>query len=116
MQTLVKRNHNRELRKRRSRAKIFGTAQKPRLSVFISNRNIYAQLIDDTAGKTLIATNSFEVKGKNNAEQAKKIGALLAEKAKKAGITSALLHRGHYQYQGRLKTLTESAREAGLTI
>jgi large subunit ribosomal protein L18 len=103
-------------RRRRVRAKIVGTAERPRISVFRSNRGVFAQLIDDSAGKTLAAVNWTEddLKSLPRMEQAKKAGELLAERAKAAGVESAVFDRGGYQYHGRVKALAEGAREGGL--
>ena len=105
-------------RRRRVRAKVRGTAARPRLSVFRSNRGVSAQLIDDVAGRTLAAVNWTEgdVKGLAKMEQATRVGALLAERAKAAGIETAVFDRGGYQYHGRVKALAEGAREGGLTF
>jgi large subunit ribosomal protein L18 len=103
-------------RRRRVRAKIHGTAERPRISVFRSNRGINAQLIDDDAGRTLAAVNWTEadVRGLSRADQPKRVGELLAERAKAAGVSEAVFDRGGYQYHGRVKALAEAAREAGL--
>jgi large subunit ribosomal protein L18 len=107
----------RKLRHGRVRAKVSGTNQKPRLNVFRSNTHIYVQLIDDETGKTLAAASSQEIKSKGKkTDLAKAVGKLAAEKALKAGIKEAVFDRGGYQYHGRIKTLAESAREAGLKI
>jgi large subunit ribosomal protein L18 len=107
----------RKLRHHRVRAKVSGTAAKPRLNVFRSNTHIYAQLIDDETGKTLAAASSTEIKGKGKkSELAAQVGKLAAQKALKAGITEAVFDRGGYQYHGRIKNLAEAAREAGLKI
>ena len=92
-------------RRRRVRAKIRGTAERPRISVFRSNRGIFAQLIDDDAGRTLAAVNwtEAELRGLKPTEQATKAGELLAQRAKAAGIESAVFDRGGYQYHGRVK-------------
>ena len=105
-------------RRRRVRAKVRGTAERPRISVFRSNRGIVAQLIDDDAGRTLAAVNWTEadLRSLKPLEQAKKAGELLAERAKAAGIESAVFDRGGYQYHGRVKALAEGAREGGLTF
>lgn len=95
-------NKIRERRKQRVRAKIFGTAERPRLSVFRSNRYIYAQLIDDSAGRTLAAASG---------KDARAAGLLIAEKAKKQGINSVVFDRGAYKYHGRIKALAEAAKE-----
>jgi large subunit ribosomal protein L18 len=105
-------------RRRRVRAKVRGTAQRPRISVFRSNRGIFAQLIDDDAGRTLAAVNWIEgdLRGLDPMEQAKKAGQLLAERAKQAGIEAAVFDRGGYQYHGRVQALAEGAREGGLSF
>ena len=97
------------------RHKVSGTAQKPRLTVFRSNTNIYAQLIDDVNGKTLASASSLGLKDKvNKIEQAAKVGALLAKVAMEAGITEVVFDRNGYLYHGRVKQLADAAREAGL--
>ena len=103
-------------RRRRVRAKVRGTAERPRIAVFRSNRGISAQLIDDDAGRTLAAVNwtEDELKSLKRMEQASKAGQLLAERAKAAGIETAVFDRGGYQYHGRVKALAEGAREGGL--
>jgi large subunit ribosomal protein L18 len=111
---LPKKIQDRLARKRRIRARISGTTERPRLSVHRSLRGITAQVIDDTSGKTLAAASSKEAKVKKNAEGAKKVGQLLAEKAKKAGITAVVFDRNAYAYHGRIKALAEGAREGGL--
>jgi large subunit ribosomal protein L18 len=105
-------------RRRRVRAKVSGTAERPRLSVFRSNRGITAQLIDDEAGRTIAAVNwtEPELRGLKRMEQAKRVGAVVAERAKEAGIESAVFDRGGYQYHGRVQALAEGAREAGLKL
>ena len=103
-------------RRRRVRAKVRGTAERPRISVFRSNRGIVAQLIDDDAGRTLAAVNWTEddLKSLPRMDQAKKAGELLAQRAKAAGVETAVFDRGGYQYHGRVKALAEGAREGGL--
>ena len=103
-------------RRRRVRSKVKGTAERPRLSVFRSNRGVSAQLIDDVAGRTLAAVNWTEadLKGLQSTEQAKRAGELIAERAKAAGVESVVFDRGGYQYHGRVKALAEGAREGGL--
>ena len=103
-------------RRRRVRAKITGTAERPRISVFRSNRGVFAQLIDDEAGRTLAAVNWTEddLKTLPRMEQAKRAGELLAERAKAAGVGSAVFDRGGYRYHGRVRALAEGAREGGL--
>jgi large subunit ribosomal protein L18 len=105
-------------RRRRVRAKVRGTAERPRISVFRSNRGIAAQLIDDEAGRTLAAVNWIEapLKDLKGSEQAKKAGELLAERAKAAGVQSAVFDRGGYQYHGRVQALADGAREGGLSF
>jgi large subunit ribosomal protein L18 len=98
------------------RAKIRGTAERPRISVFRSNRGIFAQLIDDDAGRTIAAVNWTEadLRGLGAMDQARRAGVALGERAKAAGIDRAVFDRGGYQYHGRVKALAEGAREAGL--
>jgi large subunit ribosomal protein L18 len=105
-------------RRRRVRAKVSGTAERPRISVFRSNRGISAQLVDDVAGKTLAAVQwtEAELRSLKPMEQAKKAGELLAERAQAAGVTSAVFDRGGYQYHGRVAALAEGAREGGLNF
>ena len=104
-------------RHNRVRGKISGTAERPRLSVFRSENNIYAQLIDDVAGVTLAAASTvekgFEGKG-GNIEAAKKVGEAIAQRALKKGIEDVVFDRGGYIYHGRVKALAEGAREGGL--
>ncbi len=104
--------------RRRIRGKITGTGIRPRLSVFRSNKQIYAQIIDDAAGRTLVAASSLdkEIASKNVAkiEQAKLVGQLLAEKAKQADVETVVFDRGGYVYHGRIKSLADGAREGGL--
>lgn len=106
--------NNLALRKNRVRAKVGGTAERPRLSVFISNRNVSAQLIDDTEGKTLASASSLNTKEGSLSEKAANVGAEIAEKAQKAGIKKAVLDRNGHQYAGRLSALATAAREKGL--
>ena len=103
-------------RRRRVRAKVRGTAERPRLSVFRSNRGIGAQLIDDVAGHTVAAVNWTEgdLKGLKAMDQASKTGQLLAERAKAAGVESVVFDRGGYRYHGRVKALADAARDGGL--
>jgi large subunit ribosomal protein L18 len=114
--TLKTKPQSRLRRRRRVRAKIRGTAERPRLSVFRSNRGIQAQLIDDVAGHTVAAVNWTEgdLKTLKTMEQAKKAGELLAERAKAAGVENVVFDRGGYRYHGRVKALADGAREAGL--
>ena len=103
-------------RRHRVRAKVRGTAERPRLSVFRSNRGIQAQLVDDVKGHTVAAVNWVEADLKSLArmEQAKKAGELLAERAKAAGVENCVFDRGGYRYHGKVKALAEGAREGGL--
>ena len=104
-------------RHKRVRGKISGTAERPRLSVFRSESNIYAQIIDDVAANTLVAASSvekgFEGNG-GNIEAAKKVGAMIAERALAKGIEEVVFDRGGYVYHGRVQALAEGAREGGL--
>jgi large subunit ribosomal protein L18 len=103
-------------RKRRVRGKISGVAGRPRLAVFRSNKAIYAQIVDDDAGHTLVAARSSEVEaaGLDKSAIAKKVGQLVAERAKAEGIASVVFDRSGYLYHGRVKALAEGAREGGL--
>jgi large subunit ribosomal protein L18 len=103
-------------RRRRVRAKVRGSAERPRLSVFRSNRGISAQLIDDNSGATVAAVNWTEpdFKGLQLMEQATKAGAALAQRAKDKGVNTIVFDRGGYLYHGRVKALADGAREAGL--
>ena len=105
-------------RRRRVRAKVRGTAERPRLSVFRSNRGVFAQLIDDDAGTTLAAVTWTEGELRELApmEQAKKAGELLAGRAKQAGVESCVFDRGGYRYHGKVKALADGAREGGLKL
>lgn len=107
----------RQRRASRTRAKVRGTAERPRLTVFRSNTALYAQLIDDSAHATLAAASTKQVDQKaKRVEQGTLLGALIAEKAKDAGIASAVFDRGSYRFHGRVKAVAEAARAAGLTI
>ena len=112
----MKTNLNRRTRiKAHIRHKITGTAQQPRLTVFRSNAQIYAQVIDDVAGKTIASASSLGLKEKvTKIEQAAKVGALVAKVAQEAGITEVVFDRNGYLYHGRVKQLADAAREAGL--
>ena len=112
----VSRNELRKVRHARVRSKINGTSEMPRLNVFRSNSNIFAQIIDDEKGVTLVSSSSIELKIKNggNVEGAKLVGKDIALKAKKAGITNVVFDRGGYLYHGRVAALAEAARENGL--
>jgi large subunit ribosomal protein L18 len=111
-----------ERRKRRNRYRVRQVSQRPRLSVFRSNKHIYAQVIDDRAGRTLAAACSLEAELRaaeaagRGAALAQKIGTLIAERALAAGITTVMFDRGGYRYHGRVKALADAAREAGLAF
>jgi large subunit ribosomal protein L18 len=108
----------RERRHRRVRGRIRGTAERPRLAVFRSNRGIFAQLVDDDAGKTIAASSWIGLKSfkGDKTEQAAEVGKQLAEAARKAGIESVVFDRGGYLYHGRVKALADGAREGGLSF
>ena len=111
------RAESREIRHKRVRTKISGTTECPRLAVYRSNTGIYAQVIDDTKGNTLVSASTLdkEVKTKaSNIESAKEVGTLIAKRAAKAGIKTVVFDRGGYIYHGKIKALAEAAREAGL--
>ena len=114
--TVVTKPARRLKRRRRVRAKIVGTAARPRVSVFRSNRGISAQLVDDVAGRTIAAVNWTEFNSEARMEQATKVGSTLAERAKAAGIEQVVFDRGGYKYHGRVKALAEGAREGGLVF
>jgi large subunit ribosomal protein L18 len=101
-------------RKRRIRARISGTAERPRLSVFRSLTRLCVQLIDDVAGRTIVSASTSEAKVPLNLEGAKKLGTLVAKKAKDAKITAVVFDRSGYKYHGRIKALADAAREGGL--
>ena len=100
------------------RKNLSGTAERPRLTVYRSNRQVYAQLIDDVAGNTLVSASSLDssISGENPIAVSKAVGVRLAENAKKAGIKLALMDRNGFQFHGRVKALAEGAREGGLKI
>ncbi|WP_366923248.1 50S ribosomal protein L18 [Metallumcola ferriviriculae] len=109
----------RDKKRRRLRNKLFGTSERPRLSVYRSSKHIYAQVIDDTVGSTLVAASTLDadIKGEiigANAEAAKKTGQLVAKKALEKGIKKVVFDRGGYIYHGRIAALAEGAREGGL--
>jgi large subunit ribosomal protein L18 len=114
--TVLTKPQRRLRRRRRVRAKVGGSADRPRLSVYRSNRGIFAQLIDDRAGKTLASVNwtEAELRKLSPTEQATRAGELLAERAKKAGVEACVFDRGGYHYHGRVRALAEGAREGGL--
>jgi len=116
--TVITKRQARLRRRRRVRARITGTAERPRLSVYRSNRGVFAQLIDDRKGHTLAAVNWIEpeLRKLSASEQAKRAGELLAERAKAAGVETCVFDRGGYQYHGRVKALADGAREGGLVF
>ena len=107
-------------RHRRVRKKIMGTAERPRLAVFRSNKHVYAQAIDDLAGHTLVAASTVEADQRGGAtatvDAAKKVGLLLAQRAKDAGITTVVFDRGGFNYHGRIAAVADGAREGGLVF
>jgi len=116
--TVITKRQSRLRRRRRVRARVTGTTQRPRLSVYRSNRGVFAQLIDDGKGHTVAAVNWIEpeLRKLTASEQAKRAGELLAERAKAAGVETCVFDRGGYQYHGRVKALAEGAREGGLVF
>jgi large subunit ribosomal protein L18 len=114
--SLVTAPQRRLKRRRRVRAKVHGSAERPRISVFRSNRGIFAQLVDDDSGRTLASVSWIEsdLRSLKPMEQAARAGALLAERAKAAGVETAVFDRGGYRYHGRVKALADGAREGGL--
>ena len=110
----VSRNEMRTIRHERVRAKISGTPECPRLSVYRSNKNISAQIIDDVNGITLACASSLKLENGSNIEAAAVVGKMIAEEAKKANITKVVFDRGGYLYHGRVQALAEAARENGL--
>ncbi|MBI1299136.1 50S ribosomal protein L18 [bacterium] len=116
----VTRAQSRQRRHARVRRRLAGTPARPRLNVFRSLTNIYAQVIDDAAGATLVSASSLEpglheiMSGKNKTEQAKAVGMVLAERAKEKGIDKVVFDRGGYRYHGRIKALADASREGGL--
>jgi large subunit ribosomal protein L18 len=106
---------SRTRRHRRVRKKVIGTPERPRLAVFRSNRHIYAQVIDDVAGRTLASASSVAItKGDDPVAKAKQVGAELASRAKQAGVSTVAFDRGGFMYHGRVKALADGAREGGL--
>jgi large subunit ribosomal protein L18 len=107
-------------RHRRVRKKVMGTSERPRLAVFRSNKHIYAQAIDDFAGKTIVSASTMEADLRASktatADAAKAVGKLLGERAKAAGITTVVFDRGGFKYHGRVAALADGAREAGLEL
>lgn len=114
MTKILTKNEQRARRHRRIRAKVSGTAECPRFAVFKSNTYIYAQLIDDKKGATLLAISDENVKGKTKTERAKLAGAALAKNAKAKGISKVVFDRGGFIFTGRVRAIAEGAREGGL--
>jgi large subunit ribosomal protein L18 len=116
--TVLTKPQRRLRRRRRVRARVRGTAERPRLAVFRSNRGVFAQLIDDDRAHTIVAVawTEKELRDLGPMEQAKRAGELLASRAKDAGITTCVFDRGGYRYHGRVRAVAEAAREAGLTF
>ena len=116
--SVITKEQRRLKRRRRVRAKISGSATRPRISVFRSNRGLSAQLIDDVSARTLAAVSWFEpaLSSLGKSERTKRAGELLAERAKAAGISEAVFDRGGYQYHGHVRTFAEAIREAGITV
>ena len=111
---MITKNERRTKIKYRVRNKISGTAERPRMSVFRSNKQIYVQVINDEEQKTLVAASSLGLKASNKSEQASKVGELIAKKAIEAGITTVVFDRNGYLYHGRIKAVADAARNAGL--
>jgi large subunit ribosomal protein L18 len=116
--SVVTKEARRLKRRRRVRAKVSGSAERPRVAVFRSNRGIFAQLIDDERGHTLASVQwtEAELRDLSKMEQASAAGKLLAERAKAAGVDTVVFDRGGYQYHGRVKAFAEAVREGGLTV
>jgi large subunit ribosomal protein L18 len=116
--SVMTRGERRLKRRRRVRAKISGTASRPRISVFRSNQGISAQLIDDVSGSTLAAVNWFEpeLRPLAKSERARRSGEALAERAKAAGVSDAVFDRGGYRYHGHIRAFAEAIREAGIAV
>jgi large subunit ribosomal protein L18 len=116
----IKKRQSRIARHNRVRGKVVGTPERPRLNVFRSLENIYAQVIDDVQGHTLVSASTIDkdvaaqIEGKNKSEAAKIVGQVLAQRAKDAGVSKVVFDRGGYQYHGRVAALAEGAREGGL--
>jgi large subunit ribosomal protein L18 len=116
--TVLTKRQRRLRRRRRVRARIVGSAERPRLSVYRSNRGVFAQLIDDASGRTLAAVNwtEPELRKLTAGAQAKRAGELLAERGKAAGVETCVFDRGGYKFHGRVKALADGAREGGLAF
>lgn len=118
MRKILIKNLNKNLRKKRSRAKFLGTSEAPRLSIFRSNKYTYAQLIDDASGKTLVSASSFSMKDKKSkkTDAAKSVGVLIGEAAKKIGIKRVVFHRGPYRFHGRVAAVALGVKASGIKI
>jgi large subunit ribosomal protein L18 len=116
--TVLTKQQQRLRRRRRVRAKIRGSAERPRLSVYRSNRGVFAQLVDDDRGHTIAAVNwtEPELRELDPTQQARRAGELIAKRAKQAGVEACVFDRGGYRYHGRVKALAEGAREQGLAF
>ena len=114
MNKATEKKEKRERRHTRIRSRVSGTASKPRLAVFRSNRYVYAQLINDEAGTTMASADSREAKGANLTERGASVGKTIAEAGKKAGVEKIVFDRGGFKYQGVVKALADGAREGGL--
>ena len=116
--TVLTKEQRRLKRRRRVRAKITGTAARPRVSVFRSNRGLSAQMIDDVSGRTLAAVNWFEpeLRSLGKAERTRRAGELLAERARAADVSEAVFDRGGYRYHGHVRAFAEAIRESGITV
>jgi large subunit ribosomal protein L18 len=115
---VLEKARRRQRRRRRIRGKVAGSAERPRLSVYRSNRGVFAQLVDDEIGRTLAGVSwmEAELRPLGSMDQARRAGELLAERAKAAGIESCVFDRGGYKYHGRVKALAEGARSGGLAF
>jgi large subunit ribosomal protein L18 len=111
---MISREQKRKKRHNRVRAKVAGTIERPRLSVFKSNKDVYVQLIDDTKGVTLAAANSLKITDKTLSEKSKIVGLEIAKRAKEKNLSKIVFDRSGYLYTGLIKTLADSAREGGL--
>jgi large subunit ribosomal protein L18 len=116
--SVLTKDQRRLKRRRRVRAKVSGTPTRPRISVFRSNQGLSAQLVDDTAGRTLAAVNWFEpeLRSLAKSERTRRAGEALAERAKAAGVSEAVFDRGGYRYHGHVRAFAEAIREAGITV
>ena len=110
------RKEQRQKRHQRLRQRVVGTAARPRMSICVTNKNMYVQFVDDEAGKTLASASSLPLKAKLNVETAAKVGKAAGEAAKAAGISLVVVDRGGFKYHGRVKAAVEAALEAGLKL